>query len=136
MHIKSELEAEKLKQQQWQTAMDQIQEIRQHNEQEHSRILEELKGKTEATKQDTSAQVLSWFQSQVSSLTPNPTISPDETRANQQRIKEIEDIKAQQAQLSRKLAQLEGREPEQDNSMPTREEPTPTLRKHCCSSLG
>ena len=134
MHIKSELEAEKLKQQQWQTAMDQIQEIRQHNEQEHNRILEELKGKTEATKQNTSSQVLSWFKSQVSSLNPTPTVNPEEERANQQRIKEIEDIKAQQAQLRRKLAQLEGRE--QNRTLcPQGKSPQPILKKHCCSSL-
>ena len=96
--------------------------------------MEELKDKTEVTKQETSSKVLEWFQSQVSGLQAAPTVNQEEERANQQRLKDIEEVKAQQAQLSRKLALLEGRDPGQENPTPPKED-TPRTQEAILQQL-
>ena len=75
--IRNDLEKEKMKQKEWQTAMDQLKETREHMEQEHSRMLTQIKEKVEAARQDNSGQILNWFQSQVSAMTTTPGHTPN-----------------------------------------------------------
>ena len=80
-------------------------------EKEHAKVLEQLKAKAEASRTDSSTRILEWFNAQIPSTHPPTTVDIEEARAKEQRDKEIQDIKAQQEALSRKLAELEGTKP-------------------------
>ena len=74
MRIRNELEAEKLKEQQWHIAMERLKETREHATREHEKFLEQIKDKAEASKNNASAKILDWFSAQVGDLaTPGPS---------------------------------------------------------------
>ena len=117
--IKNELEAEKMKQQQWHIALQQLQETKEHTEQEHTKVLEELKGRAVASRENTSSQVLEWFNLQIAGMKITPPSSSEEERARQQKQKEIEEIKVQQEELNNRMAELQGlKASEQEDPQP------------------
>ena len=103
MRIRNELEVEKLKQKQWEVAKGQLCKTREHAEQEHTRILAELEGRVQAANKEASAQVLDWFSSQLPSS--NPVVFDPEEEVKQ---KQLEALIEQQAQISNKIAKIEG----------------------------
>ena len=103
MHIRNELEVEKLKQKQWEVAKEQLHKTREHAEQEHAKILAELEGRAQAANKEASAQVLDWFSSQLPSFNP-VVIDPEE----EEKQKQLEALIEQQAQTSNKIAEIKG----------------------------
>ena len=81
MKIRNELETEKLKQKQWETAIEQLKQTREHAEQEHARAITEIKEKAEAAKSEVSTTVLDWFKTQVADLSlPNTDTEQEKAR--------------------------------------------------------
>ena len=109
--IQHELEAEKLKQQQWQATLQQMEESRQHVEAEHQKYLAQLKEAATTSREDISNGMLEWFKNQSLKLSKS---NPETDREKEERLrleqeakaKEIQDLQAQQEQISQKLAEL------------------------------
>ena len=88
--------------------MEQLKETREHTEQEHTRILGEIKAKAEAKKGEADTQILDWFNKQVAGL--HPAKDSEEDKAQREKVRAIQDLRAQQDEISKKLAELEGRQ--------------------------
>ena len=109
MKIRNKLEIEKLQQEQWQTTIAKLQEARSHAAQEHAKVLEQIQHRSEEAKGKASTGVLDWFNTQMETIqTKNPKDLEMEERARQQRLKEIQELKEQQENIGKKIAELEG----------------------------
>ena len=107
MHIRNELETEKLKEQRWQAVMEQLKQAREHTAQEHAKVLEEIKKRVQAAKGEASSRVLDCFKRQVSELNP-PAPTEEEQRAKFER--ERNPNKHQEEIIHKKLAELQGQQ--------------------------
>ena len=113
--IEHELELERMKQEQWQVAMDKIKEAREQASQEHSKCLQRMEQVAQNTMREASHHSLEWLKSQMAKLSANPSREPELTEEQerirkQQQEKEaaIQELRAQQEEITRKLADLEG----------------------------
>ena len=81
-------------------------------------MLTQIKEKAEAARQDNSGQILNWFQSQVSDMitTPGHTPNEEEEKERQHKEKCIMDLKQQQEDINRRLAELQGNPTPIDNT--------------------
>ena len=119
MKIEHKLETEKLKQKQWQVAMDQLKEAREHAEKEHHKYLEEIKDLAGTARDNTTRSMLEWFKSQADQL-GKPGGAPDNEAAEKARLeqeakdREIKELQSQQEDIARKLAQLTNSTPQQN----------------------
>ena len=119
MKIEHELEMEKLKQKQWQVAMDQLKEAREHAEKEHHKYLKEIKDLAGTARDNTTRSMLEWFKSQADQL-GKPGGAPDNEAAEKARLeqeakdREIKELQSQQEDIARKLAQLTNSTPQQN----------------------
>ena len=116
MRIQHELDTEKLKQKQWQVAMEQLRAAREHTEKEHSKFLEDIKEAASTTKDNTAREALDWFKQQTERIgrpSGAPEVSEEEAarvRAEKgARDREIRDLQEQQQHIAQKLAQLTGK---------------------------
>ena len=95
--------------QQWEVAMQRLKETREHMEQEHEKIMEQINKKAEDTKSEASTKVLYWFNTQVSRLdNPRKGLTDEEEKAKQLKEKEIQELKNQQEEISKRLTALQG----------------------------
>ena len=107
MKIRNELETKKLKQKQWETAIEQLKQTREHAEQEHARAITEIKEKAEAAKSEVLTTVLDWFKTQVADLSL-PNTDTEQEKARKEKNKQIEELMEQQEEIAKKLADLKG----------------------------
>ena len=114
IRMQQELEAEKLKQKQWQVTIEQLQQTREHAEKEHAKYLEDIKQAAGAARENTSRSMLEWFKAQTDKL-GRPELesgrpeSEEEQKARlerEARDTEIKNLQAQQEQIAQKLAEL------------------------------
>ena len=110
MKIRDELEMEKRKQQQWQVAMEQLKENRDKAEQEHSRVIQELKDMATTPQEEVPESVTEWLKARLVGK-PLPTINEEEEKAKRERMereRQVKELKAQQEQISKQLVELQG----------------------------
>ena len=107
-HIQNELEVERLKQQQWQTALDKLKEARAQVEQEHEKCMAQMEETQIPHRKATGNNSLEWLQAQMSrfAMEPDNTSPPLvelEKRAKDRLEKEaaILELKKQQAEIGR-----------------------------------
>ena len=115
MEMRNQLEVEKLKQQQWKTALDKLKQAREEVAQEHDKCMEEMDSIVSKAKASVTTDSLQWFRTQMEALTKNketenpPTEQMDKlAREQAEREAAIADIKKQQEELSRRMAELQG----------------------------
>ena len=112
MKLRNELETEKLKQKQWQEAMDQLRETKEHMEQEHAKVLSNIKEMGDNSRQDVSQGVTQWLRTQLEDATqPGGPDREEVIRANREkeaREKAILELREQQEEINRRLAELTG----------------------------
>ena len=104
---------ERLEQEQWQTTIARLQEARNQAAQEHARIMDQIKQKTDNAKAGPSASALEWLNAQLANAPKNPS---EEDKAQQEKDKKIQDLKEQQEALSRQLAELQGHKKEESDA--------------------
>ena len=103
MQIKHDLETEKLKQQQWQEAIKQLNAAKEQVLQEHDKCLTQIREISESARAEASSGAASWLSDQMARVNPDP----EKDRREQERREAISDLKKQQEEISRKLAELE-----------------------------
>ena len=138
MKIQHKLDAERLKQKQWQTVMDQLKEAKEHAQKEHERFLGELKDITGASKRNTAKDVLEWFKAQTDKLHEEPTESEEQTKARlekEARDREIKELQLQQENIAQKLAELTGEPPRVVTHTHGTNEPNPSLLQQLRDTL-
>ena len=112
MKLINELKTEKLKQKQWQEAMDQLRETKEHMEQEHAKVLSNIKEMGDNSRQDISQGVTQWLRTQLEDATQSGGPDREEViRANREkeaREKAILELREQQEEINRRLAELTG----------------------------
>ena len=106
MKIRNELEVEKPQQEQWDAAIAQLQEARDHAAQEHAKVMEQIKQKTVTTKEGT-AKALEWLESQITSI-QDPKPPGEEEKAQQEKDRKIQELREQQEAINQQLAELQG----------------------------
>ena len=123
LKLQNTLEVEKMKQEQWQTAITKLKEAKQHATQEHSKCLEQMGQIASSTMKGTTSAMLDWFKAQLEAVTShnkaNPTLTEEEERNRRlqaEREEAISDLKKQQEEIQRKLKELEGITEEPHNS--------------------
>ena len=103
--IESELEAERMKRQELQVAMQQLKEAREHATQEHDKCIENMKRIASEARTQSSQSTMDWFKEQISTI--NKDTSHTHTPEEESRKAEIKELKAQQEDISKRLAELE-----------------------------
>ena len=111
MKVQQELDAEKLRQKQWQVAMKQIKEAWEHAEKEHAQCIEKIKEMAVASREEVVNNTAQWFQAQVNELNrphkPEEQVRLDREReAREAREAEIKDLRVQQEAINKKLLEL------------------------------
>ena len=127
MKIQNELEVEKLKQQQWQSALDRLKEAREQVHQEHDKCMEQMK-EIAASASTTNNSTVQWLKAQVESLASSS--NPEQTlrlqKEQEEKERAIAEVKQQQEELSKKLMELEGTTP---STNPTAHNPWDMINK-------
>ena len=79
-HLKHELDSKRLKQKEWQVAIDQLREPRDQAEAKHTKVLEQVKELTTLAKEDAASSALEWYKEQLDSMKRggNPPSNPEE----------------------------------------------------------
>ena len=127
--IHHELEIEKMKQQQWQAALEKI-EAKAQAAKEHSKCLEEMERMTTATMGESTTNTLDWLRSQIDKVTSGsgePSLTEQqekEKRLQQEREAAIQELKDKQVQITQQLKQLQG-----EAGDPLGEDPMEIIRK-------
>ena len=124
MKIQHELDTEKLKQKQWQIAMEQIKEAKEQAEVEHAKYLEQIKEMAVTTQEESASQAAAWFQAQVKELH-----RPKDTTSEHPNDKEKEEKEADILELKRQQEAISNRLPELSAHNPPAEEPLEAIRR-------
>ena len=124
MKIQHELEAERLKQKQWQVAMEQLRETKEHAEREHQKYLEQIKEAACNARSSTTQDMLDWFKTQTDKLHkvgggPDRPESEEEEKLRlekEARDKEVKELQEQQEHIANRLAALNNQDTQTKNS--------------------
>ena len=105
MKIQNELQNKKRKQEQWQKAYSKLKEARERAEQEHEKCMEEMDTLTE----EAHSESLQWLKDQMGQLKPHKdTATQEQSRKEEEaRLASIQELRMQQEEISKKLAELE-----------------------------
>ena len=127
LQMQTEMDTEKMKQEQWRKALEKLKEAREQAAQDHEKCLEEIEAMAHTNIKESASSTLEWLRTQISKSTPTGpphlSLEAQETLRREQGEKSqaIQELKAQQAEINQKLAEVEGTD--------SREDPTHTLRK-------
>ena len=141
MKLRNELEGEELRQQEWELAMDQMKKKRERMMQLHQAKIEEIKRMTEDTEEEEgNSDMISWLKEQLNKIKqPSEDTKlkeqEEQARLEQERLKQIEDIRNQQQQLAQKLAELTG-EPKEGPSVSQKGEEQALLLQQLQTALN
>ena len=114
MKLQAELDNEKLKQKQWQEAINEIHETQEHAQAEHAKFLGQLKEMSTAAQAESIGNILKWFQTKAAEINSlgehiRPSEEQERLRKEQeQKETQIKELKTQQEEISRKLTELCG----------------------------
>ena len=115
VEMRNQLEIEKLKQQQWKTALDKLKQAKEEVAQEYDKCMEQMDSIVTKAKASTTNDSLQWFKAQVEALTksssPESTTPEEDDRLARERMEKeaaIADIKRQQEELNKRLTELQG----------------------------
>ena len=124
MQLQHKLETERLKQEQWNTAMSQLQETKKKMEREHQENLEKMKTIAEETGADISGDALTWLHKEMEKMKKGAagidTEKQERIRVEQeQKDKAIAELRKQQEELDKQIQAIaEGKvkptQPEED----------------------
>ena len=125
LKIRNALEVEKLKQQQWKSAIAQLEEVREQAAQEHEKCMEQMKEFVNSSKA-TGGGTLDWLKDQIEKLNLKDSTGEDsqQLKAKQEREEAIRELKRQQQDINSRLVELEsggpltnpsGGEPKEDS---------------------
>ena len=113
MRIRNELEVEKLKQQQWQTALDKLKEAREQAAQEHEVCMNKMDDLLSQHK-DTTSDSLNWLKAQMGKMAQRQEPPEDlEQKSKEQEEAEVAReaailaLKKQQTEINNKLNELQ-----------------------------
>ena len=126
MKTRNELEVEKLKQKEWQIAMEQLKEAREHAETEHEKSVETIREMAARAKETSANSATEWFKAKLNDL-HKPDKNPEELerlRREQARQRELEELRSQQEQITKRMEELNqgvpSHEPQGDPLLPIR----------------
>ena len=111
--LQNELDVERLKQQQWATALDKLKEAKEQSEQEHDKCMEQMEHLRHTT--DTSnSSTLEWLKAQLESMGnkshpqgPTPAELENLNREIQEREAAMGELRRQREEIDSKLAELD-----------------------------
>ena len=141
LHIQHELEAEKIKQKEWQVAMDQLHEAKEKREADHAKYLEQIKDLSTSTRQDAANTALEWFKGQMEALKGSEGPSREEQEQKRREAEEkqaaIMELQKQQETIAKQLAELTGETVKPPvGGVPTDDSnPTPSSSEHLLQQL-
>ena len=106
MRLRNELEAEKLQQQQWEVAMQELKKAREHQAQQHQANINRMREISSEHSTAAEAQAVAWLQERMTDLKRehNPTATQD--REEQARKAALEDLYRQQEELQQRIQEL------------------------------
>ena len=122
--IQHQIEVERMKQEQWQTAINKLKKAKEHASQEHTKCLEQMDQLAESTMDQTATTTLGWLKQQMGKTSTDQASAPPLTEEQQQiRARELEreaalkELKKQQEELNKKIQELqEDSSPSEDPS--------------------
>ena len=112
MKLRNELEAEKLQQEQWKVALQQLKDARERMMQEHDENIEHMKSISTGTRKSQSKQAVAWLQDNLSSQGLGNTQAEEE----RERERAIEDLQRQQEQIQSEIEALRGTQQKGDHA--------------------
>ena len=107
MRLRNQLEAEKMQQAQWETALEQLKETREQIAQQHEENIRKMRSMAQETVSTRTSQPLNWLQEELTKTNPLAPSSLDEDRHKADRLEELH---RQQEELQKEIASLTGRE--------------------------
>ena len=115
MRLHNEVERHKMNQRQWEVAIEQLQAARKAMELEHSKNLDKLKQISEDSVSSTKAQAVAWLEQQLAA--PKEAAPKDELKkAEEERIRKVNDLKQQQEELQKQILAMEAGGPLEEHS--------------------
>ena len=117
--VQHELEMEKMKREQWQAAMEKLNEAKEQAAQEHAKCMSQIGSMTTKAGEPQENTSVEWLRSQMDRITNTAPESSSEARRLQQEKEEaIQAIRTQQDELNNRLKELQGA-PEEEDALET-----------------
>ena len=106
MKLQNELDAEKLQEEQWEAALQQLKEARDKMSEEHRRNLEQIKTMNTEPAHKGSGQAVAWLQEELH----NRNQETEAEKRYREKKQLLQDLQKQQEELQRKIADISGRD--------------------------